>query len=246
LGRVDEKVILVTGGARGQGASHARLLVAEGGRVVVADRRADEGRALVEALGANAVFVDLDVTDSAQWSQAVDAALGTFGRLDALVNNAGILILHTLDEATEEEWQRVIGVNQSGVFLGMKAVVPEMRRQGSGSIVNISSIGGLVGYSDNIAYVASKWAVRGMTKAAALELAPDNIRVNSIHPGEIMTQMLIDAQQREGAFTDAEAIPLGRIGKPEDVSPLVLFLVSDESSYMTGAEMAVDGGVTAM
>ena len=225
------------------GAANARAFVSEGACVVLSDRRVEEGRAIAEELGDAVFFVEADVTSSQDWERVIDAALKQFGVPNVLVNNAGILVLHRLDQATESEYRRVIDVNQVGVFLGMKAVIPAMRQAQGGSIVNIASTGGIVGYPENIAYVASKWAVRGMTKAAALELAPHGIRVNAVHPGEIVTPMTAELEVT-GAVSSTDDLPLGRFGRPEEIASLVLFLASDESSYMTGADCVADGGYT--
>ena len=226
--RADGQVVLVSGGARGMGEAHARRLIDEGASVVLGDIRTEEGQALAASLGDQARFVELDVTRRDQWAEAVEAAERTFGPVSSLVNNAGIVIIHGFETATDEEWQRVIDVNQRGVFLGIQTVIPSMRRRGGGSIVNVSSNLGMVGYVDLSAYIASKWAVRGLTKAAALELAPLGIRVNSVHPGETTTPMMTELSGSE--VPDVSQIPLGRWATPEEVANLVLFLVSDESS----------------
>lgn len=237
MGRVDSKVALISGAARGMGASHARLLVAEGAHVVLGDILDDEGRALADDLGAAARYVHLDVTRPADWSAAVAAAVDGFGKLDVLVNNAGIINYGALKDFDLAKWQRVLDVNVTGTLLGIQAVVDPMVAAGGGSIINISSIEGLRGAAWVHGYVTSKWAVRGLTKSAALELAPNNIRVNSIHPGFIRTEMTAKLPQ------DALNIPLGRAGEAQDVSSFVLFLASDESSYATAAEFVVDGGL---
>ena len=238
MGRVDGKVALVTGGARGMGASHSRLLAAEGAAVVIADLLDEEGAALAEELGPRASFVHLDVTKPGEWDDAVAHATGTFGSLDILVNNAGIANGAALTEFTDDMWSKIIAINLSGVFYGMRAAVPALARSGRSSIVNVSSVEGLQGSPGLHGYVAAKFGVRGLTKSAAVELAASGIRVNSIHPGLIETPMTtgIDAAQLQ--------IPLGRAAKPEEVSRLVLFLASDESSYSTGSEFVIDGGLT--
>jgi 3alpha(or 20beta)-hydroxysteroid dehydrogenase len=239
MGRVEGKVVIISGGARGMGAAHARILVGEGARVVVADILDDEGRALASQLGDSARFVHLDVTDAAQWCDAVAATLDWFGRLDVLVNNAGILNGNYLRYFELAEWRRAIDVNLTGTFLGIQVAIEPMIAAGGGSIINISSIEGMRGSVGLHGYVASKWAVRGLTKSAALELAPHRIRVNSIHPGVIHTPMTAAFQD------DVLQIPMGRAAEPEEVSACVLYLASEESSYSTAAEFVIDGGVTA-
>jgi len=248
LGRLQGKVAIVTGAAydRGQGAVTARSFAAEGATVVLADVADEDGRARVAEIaetGASATYRHLDVTEESQWSDLVRATEEEFGRLDVLVNNAGIARAAPLASHSLSDYMDVISVNQVGVFLGMKHAIPAMTRAGGGSIVNISSIDGMRGMAWVVGYVASKWAVRGMTKTAALECAPLNIRVNSIHPGFIETPML-GAQGEDAARIFSQA-PLGRIGQPEDVAPLSVFLASDESRYCTGSEFVVDGGLIA-
>jgi 3alpha(or 20beta)-hydroxysteroid dehydrogenase len=247
MNRLEGKVALITGAARGMGESHARRFIAEGAKVVMTDRSEAQGRALAAELGERAIFLTHDVTDAAQWETVVAKAERAVGPINILVNNAGILgpVAQTA-ELKEADYLQVCAVNQHSVFLGMRAVLPSMVRSGGGSIVNISSIAGMAanyGFP-SLAYVASKFAVRGMTKAAAIEYGRHNIRVNSVHPGFIQTPMMVEATNEEGG--DALAlIPLGRIADPDEVSQLVLFLASDESSYITGSEHLVDAGMLA-
>jgi 3alpha(or 20beta)-hydroxysteroid dehydrogenase len=247
VGRLDGKVALVTGSARGQGAAVARCFVEEGARVVLADVLDDVGKETAGALGDAAYFRHLDVSSEEDWASAVAEAVGTFGHIDVLVNNAGILRFAAIKDQSVADFERIIAVNQLGTFLGMRAVVPAMSEQGGGSIVNVSSIEGLAGAPFLIAYNATKFAVRGMTKTAALELGPDGIRVNSVHPGLIDTGMV-----REAAGTDdfdfdqvCSRVPLRRAGRTDDITGIMTFLASDESAYCTGAEFVVDGGATA-
>ncbi|MCU1646839.1 MAG: glucose 1-dehydrogenase [Nocardia sp.] len=241
MGRVDTKHVIVTGGARGMGAAFARRLAAEGSKVVITDVLVDAGAALAAELGENALFLPLDVTDEAAWNEVVATAESKFGPVSGLVNNAGIVHVDPIEKLSEADYRKVIDVNQVGVFLGMKAVVGSMRRAGVGSIVNISSTGGLIGYSNILGYVASKWAVRGMSKTAAQEFAVDNIRVNSVHPGIIATEMVATSARSQSIAANQ---PIARPGTPEELANLVLFLISDESSYSTGAEFIADGGFT--
>ena len=239
MGRVDGKVALISGGARGMGASHARALVAGGAKVVTGDILDDEGKALAKELGDAARFVHLDVTQPDQWKAAVDVALREFGTLNVLVNNAGIINGNNLRTFPLADWQKIIDINLTGTFLGMQVAVEPMIAAGGGSIINISSVEGLRGSPLLYGYVASKYGVRGLAKAAALELAQYRIRVNSIHPGLIRTPMTA------GIPEDFLQIPLGRGAEPGEVSACVVYLASDESSYSTGGEFLVDGGLTA-
>jgi 3alpha(or 20beta)-hydroxysteroid dehydrogenase len=242
MNRLAGKIVLISGGARGQGAAEARLFVAEGAKVVIGDVLETEGQRLAAELGDAAVFVRQDVTREDDWAKALDAAAG-LGGLHGLVNNAGIYQPKTLMETDVALFERHMRVNQLGCFLGMKAVVPLMERSGGGSIVNISSVAGLRGSPGAIAYSATKWALRGMTKAAAIDLAPRKIRVNSVHPGPIDTEML-NVRTPEQNQARLQAVPMKRRGTAEEVANLVLFLLSEESGYITGAEVAIDGGAT--
>ncbi len=238
-GRVQGKVALVSGGARGMGEAHAQALVSEGARVVIGDILDERGRVVAENLGESACFVHLDVADPEHWDVAVDAAVTKFGGLDALVNNAGIVKMGPLRGSSLSDWQRVLDVNLTGAYLGMRAVIEPMIARGGGSIVNISSVEGLAGSAHLHAYVAAKFGLRGITKSAAVELAAYGIRVNSIHPGLVHTPM------SKGVTEEFMApIPMRRGAAPGEVAAFVLFLVSDESAYATGAEFVVDGGLT--
>lgn len=236
MSRFDGKVVLVSGGARGMGETDVRGFVAEGARVVIGDVLDHEGETLAKELGDSAVFVHLDVADPKSWDAAVAKAEEVFGTVNVLVNNAGIVVFGTVDQVSIEDFDRTIAVNLRGMFLGTRAVAPGMRAAGGGAIVNISSTAGLMGYAGIAPYVASKWGVRGLTKASALDLGP-TIRVNSIHPGPIATPMTAGL---DDSMVAAQRIP--RWGRPEEVTAAVLFLAGDESSFMTGAELAVDGG----
>ena len=237
MGRVADKVALISGGARGMGAADARMLVAEGARVVIGDILDKEGEALAEELGDAVRYVHLDVTDAADWKAAVDTAVETFGKLNVLVNNAGIHQIAPLKTADMTRWQKVIDVNLTGPMLGIKAVIDPMIAAGGGSIINVSSIEGLRGAVWMHSYVASKWGLRGLTKSAALELAPDKIRVNSLHPGFIRTPMTKHLPD------NVVQAPMGRPGTADEVATFVVFLASDESSFATGSEFVVDGGL---
>ena len=242
MARFDGKTILISGGARGQGASEARLLVAQGAKVVIGDVLESEGNALAKELGAAAKFVRHDVTSEAEWARAVQTA-ESFGGLHGLINNAGIFKPAFMGETDLELWERHLRINQTGCFLGMKAVVGAMQRSGAGSIVNISSVAGLRGSPAAFAYSATKWALRGMTKAAAIDLAKHKIRVNSVHPGPIDTEMLAFWTEEQRA-TRLKNVPMRRMGTADEVAQLVLFLLSDEASYITGAEVAIDGAAS--
>ena len=243
MARFDGKVVLISGGARGQGAAEARMLVAQGGKVVLGDVLEAEGQRLAAELGNAAVFLRQDVTQEADWARAVEAA-ERLGGVHGLVNNAGIYRPATLLDTDAALYEQHTRINQFGCFLGMKAVVPAMQRAGGGSIVNISSVAGLQGSPGAFAYSATKWALRGMTKAAAIDLAPRRIRVNSVHPGPIDTEMLKVRTPEENAQR-LELVPMRRQGTAEEVAQLVLFLLSDESAYITGAEIAIDGAASA-
>lgn len=239
MGRVQDKVVIVTGGTGGMGVTHAHALVAEGAKVVVADIDDAKGKELVDELGANASYVHLDVTSEDDWDEAVRQTLEQHGRIDVLVNNAGIANGAPITKFTPEMWRRIIDINLTGTFLGIHAVAETMAKQGSGSIINISSVEGLRGSHGLHGYVASKFGVRGLTKSVALDLGPYGVRVNSVHPG------FIDTPMTRALNPEDLLIPLGRAAQSEEVSQMILFLASDESSYSTGAEFVVDGGLVA-
>ena len=243
--RLSGKVALISGGARGQGAAEARLFATEGAAVVIGDLREEEGRSLeteIAQSGGRALFVRLDVASEKDWQTAVEGILEEFGKLDILVNNAAILRLEGVEETTREGWDQVMGVNATGVFLGMKHAVVGMRRAGGGSIVNISSVSAMTASPWAAAYHASKGAIRILTRVGALEYAKDNIRVNSVYPGSVDTEMLTETYSPEHLKRTRGANPLGRIGTPQEVAWAVLFLASDEASFITGSELVVDGG----
>ena len=245
--RLQGKVAIISGGARGMGAEEARMFAREGAKVVIGDMLETEGMAVVAEIGeagGEALFVRLDVTDESSWQSAVEAAVERFGKVDILVNNAAILRTQGLLETTEEIWDEVMDVNSKGTFLGVKSVIPEMRKAGGGSIINISSGAGITGSQRNSAYHASKGAVRIFTKSAAIQYAAENIRVNSVHPGPVDTDMLAFSHSVEGGRRP-EDVPLGRYGRPEEIAYGVLYLASDESSFVTGSEVVIDGGRTA-
>lgn len=241
--RLADKVAIITGGAAGMGEAHVRRFIDEGAKVVLTDVNVEKGQALAEELGDNALFIEHDVTDEAGWEKVVAAAEETFGPVNILVNNAGISPVLSVEHSSIDEYMNVVNINQVSVFLGMKYVVPSMKKADSGSIVNVSSIngmnGGVIGYTD------TKFAVRGMTKAAAKELAQYDIRVNSVHPGIINTPMVQESDAFEQIQAMVGMVPLQRMAEPQEISQLVLFLASDDSSYSTGSEFIADGGILA-
>ncbi|GAA3218659.1 glucose 1-dehydrogenase [Actinocorallia longicatena] len=248
MGRFENQTVLVTGGTGGQGASHIRGFHAEGANVVIADIAEPRGRDLAAELGDRALFVRLDVTDEESWTAAVTAAEQRFGPLSVLVNNAGVQNPAAPVEATDlRVWQRILDINLTGAFLGIKAAVPSLRRSGAGAIVNIASTSGIGGTAFYAPYVASKWALRGLTKTAALELGRDGIRVNAVHPGVIATPFITEPAAGADApisdFYSPEPFAIPRMGEPADVTRLVLFLSSAEASFTTGSEYVVDGGI---
>ena len=247
--RLEGKVALISGGARGQGACEGRLFAQEGAKVVLTDILDEEGEAVAAEIrqqGGDAIYVRLDVTQEQQWQDVIQATVDRYGKLDILVNNAGIFPMVRVEDTSVELWEQVMDINVTGVFLGTKHAIPAMRAAGGGSIINISSVAGLVGGSRAAAYSASKGAVRILTKGTAVQCAADGIRANSVHPGIIVTQMteelLSDESTREQRLTST---PIGRFGTVDDVAYGVLFLASDESSYVTGSELVIDGGSTA-
>ena len=239
MGRLDGKVALISGGARGIGGAMATRMLEEGAKVVVGDVLDEDGAALAARLGDGARYVHLDVTKPADWEQAVGEAVGAFGGLSILVNNAGIVNFGRIDDYPHEQWARIIDVNLTGVFNGIKAAAPTLARSSPAAIINVSSIAGLRGYEQLAGYTASKFGVRGLTKSAALDLGGLGIRVNSVHPGVIQTPMT------EGMTFDTGHVPLHRVGQPTEVADLAVYLAADESSFVTGAEFVIDGGETA-
>lgn len=250
MARLEGKVALISGGARGQGAVEARMFAAEGASVVIGDILDEQGRqteAELQELGYNVTYVHLDVTSEADWEAAVQAAVSAYGKLDILLNNAGILIRKNIEETTEADWDRIFAVNAKGVFLGTKAAIPALRENGGGSIINISSTAGLVGSPNGSAsYTATKGAVRLFTKSTAIQHAAEGIRCNSIHPGPIETDMIADTLNDPDSMAPRmQRLPLGRVGKPSEIAYGAIYLASDESSFVTGAELVIDGGTTA-
>ncbi|WP_413735529.1 SDR family NAD(P)-dependent oxidoreductase [Sodalis sp. RH21] len=239
MGRLEHKVALITGGARGQGAAEARLFVHEGARVFLCDVLEEEGRALAAEIGTGASFARLDVTDARAWRRVVGEIEAQAGRLDILINNAGTNVRHALTDTTREEWDLMLNVNLTGQFLGIQACAPLMKRGSGGSIVNLGSTAGIMGHPV-AGYSTSKWGVRGLTKSAAIELAPANIRVNALHPGVVATPMMDPAGT---LFRElVELTPLGRAGRPEEMAEVALFLASDAAGFITGVDLAADGG----
>ena len=247
MSSLEGKVALITGAARGQGAAEARLFAQRGAKVMLCDLLDDEGQAVAAEIGANAAYMRLDVTNESDWKKVVQATVDKFGKLNVLINNAGIITpVKEVGDTSLDDYMKVINVNQVGVFLGMREVVGPMKTAGGGSIVNISSIDGLIGMYGATAYCATKFAVRGMTKVAALELGKYGIRVNSLHPGGVQTKILDDTGLSEEQAADAfKQIPLGRIGQSEEMATLAAYLASDDASYSTGSEFIADGGLTA-
>ena len=250
MGRLDGKVALISGGARGQGALEAELFAAEGASVVFGDVLDDEGQAVerrITEAGGAAVYVHLDVTSDADWEDAVHTAEARYGRLDVLVNNAGIANAETIEDTTEELWDRIMQVNAKGVFLGTRKVLPAMRRAGGGSIINVSSIAGILGRAlTGSAYSASKGAVRTFTKTTAIQHAAEGIRCNSIHPGPVDTPMLSGISDNPEILRQrTDEVPLGRLGQSPDIAYGALYLASGESAWITGIELVIDGGITA-
>lgn len=243
MGRLAGKVAVITGGARGMGESHVRKFIAEGAKVVITDLNEEAGTLLAQELGENAKFIKQDVSSEADWANVITETENAFGPVNILVNNAGISIASSIAEMPLDQYRKIVDINQVSVFLGMKSVLPSMQKTESGSIVNISSMNGLV--AGAIGYTDTKFAVRGMTKAAAIEFANYGIRVNSIHPGIIETPMVTDSDAIDQIRALANSIPLKRLAQSEEVSNLVLFLASNESSYSTGSEFIIDGGLTA-
>jgi 3alpha(or 20beta)-hydroxysteroid dehydrogenase len=240
--RFENRTVIVTGGARGMGASHARGFIAEGANVVIADVVDQEGQSLADELGGRAIFSRLDVTSEADWAATVTAAENAFGPVSVLVNNAGIVHFALIVDTELADWSRVIDINLTGTYLGMRALASSMRKAGGGAIVNISSGAGMSGAAGLGAYVASKWGVRGLTKTAALELARDHIRVNSIHPGATRTTMAAQPDAAAVIAASVRGLAIPRIAEPEELTRLVLFVASDEASFSTGSEFIADGG----
>lgn len=243
MNRLENKVAIITGGAQGMGAAHVRLFVEQGAKVVLTDLNEEKGQALAAELGDNVIFVKQNVTSEEDWNNVLAITEEKFGQVNVLVNNAGITMAKSILDISLEEYRRIVDINQTSVFLGMKTVAPLMARSGGGSIINISSMNGLV--AGAVGYTDTKFAVRGMTKAAAMNLAAMGIRVNSVHPGVIATPMVVQEDTKAAVETFSAQIPLKRVAQPEEVSNMVLFLASDESSYSTGSEFVIDGGLTA-
>ena len=249
MARLEGKVAIITGAAQGMGAAHARRFVAEGAKVVFTDLNAEAGEALEVELGEAALFVQQDVSQEADWLNVVAQAEGRFGPVSTLVNNAGIIgPVKPAVDLSEADFLKVIAINQTAVFLGIKHAIPSMLKAGGGSIVNISSISGIVAIygTPNVAYAASKFAVRGITKQVAIEYGRQGIRANSVHPGYIRTPMMTAALDDEQIKIASGSVPIGRVGEVDDVANLVVFLASDESAFVTGAEHIIDGGLTAL
>lgn len=241
--KLTDKVAIITGASQGMGAAHAKLFIEEGAKVVITDINVAQGEKYAESLGPNAHFIKQDVAAEHDWQKVIDETLQKFGQLDVLVNNAGIIMAKSIFDISVDDYLKIFRINQLGVFLGTKYAAAAMRQQHHGSIVNISSLNGIVG--GTIGYTDTKFAVRGLTKAAALELARDNIRVNSVHPGVIATPMIQQGDTDAAVKQIAKTIPLQRVADPAEVSQMVLFLASDAASYSTGSEFIIDGGMSA-
>lgn len=243
MARLEGKVAIITGSAQGMGAAHAKKFIEEGAKVILTDLNEEKGNAFAAELGENAIFVKQNVANEEDWKNVVAKAEEAFGPVNVLVNNAGITMAKSITDTSVEDYRKIVEINQVSVFLGIKSVVSSMEKAGQGTIVNISSLNGLVGGA--VGYTDTKFAVRGITKAAALELAPKNIRVNSVHPGVIATPMVVQEDTKAAVEAFSKMIPMGRVAEPEEVSNLVLYLASEESSYSTGSEFIVDGGMSA-
>ncbi|HJB78468.1 MAG TPA: glucose 1-dehydrogenase [Candidatus Nosocomiicoccus stercorigallinarum] len=244
MGKLQDKVVVITGGAQGMGELHAKKAIAEGAKVVITDINDELGQKTANSLGDDVLFIKHDVSKEADWNHVIQEVMNKWNRIDVLVNNAGITYNKTIDQISLEDYMKIVNINQVSVFLGIKTVSKIMKSQKQGSIINISSINGLVGGA--IGYTDTKFAVRGMTKAAAKELSPFNIRVNSVHPGVIKTAMLEQEDVKEAVKEFEKTIPMRRVAQPEEVSNLVCFLASDDASYSTGSEFVIDGGITAL
>jgi 3alpha(or 20beta)-hydroxysteroid dehydrogenase len=244
MARLNDKVAIVTGGARGMGAATSRVFAAAGAKVVIADVLDADGARLAAEIGGNVRFLHLDVTDESNWQQVIQETIRAFGNIDALVNNAGVLLFRTIADTSKADFERVLSVNLVGTFLGTKLVGAHMVANGRGSIVNVSSVDGMKGANGLGAYCSSKWGIRGLTKVAAMEFGHKGVRVNSVHPGGIDTAMGNPyAEPKEKVNQRYTMVPLQRVGEPEEVARTSLFLASDEASYLCGAEIAVDGGM---
>ncbi|MEX5652371.1 glucose 1-dehydrogenase [Staphylococcus cohnii species complex 1658] len=244
MGKLQDKVVIITGGAQGMGELHAKKAIAEGAKVVITDINDELGQKTASSLGDDVLFIKHDVSKETDWEHVIQGVMNKWNRIDALINNAGITYNKTIDQITLDDYMKIVNINQVSVFLGIKYVSKVMQNQKHGSIINISSMNGLVGGA--IGYTDTKFAVRGMTKAAAKELSPYNIRVNSVHPGVIQTSMLEQDDVKEAVKAFEKTIPMRRTAQPEEVSNLVCFLASDDASYSTGSEFVIDGGITAL
>ncbi|MHD0368698.1 glucose 1-dehydrogenase [Mammaliicoccus sciuri] len=244
MGKLQDKVVVITGGAQGMGKLHAKKAIAEGAKVVITDINDELGQKTANSLGDDVLFIKHDVSKETDWNHVIQEVMNKWNRIDVLVNNAGITYNKTIDQISLEDYMKIVNINQVSVFLGIKTVSKIMKSQKQGSIINISSMNGLVGGA--IGYTDTKFAVRGMTKAAARELSPYNIRVNSVHPGVIKTPMLEQDDVKEAVKEFEKTIPMRRVAQPEEVSNLVCFLGSDDASYSTGSEFVIDGGITAL